>query len=96
VTVSGYAMAGDDRRVARVDVSADGGRSWVQALLDTELSPWSWRRWRATLHLPPGRAEVTARAWDNAAGVQPESEAQIWNPKGYVNTAWARLCFTAE
>jgi sulfite oxidase len=37
---------------------------------------------------------VTARAWDNAGGVQPESEAQLWNPKGYANTAWARLRFT--
>src|SRR5262249_14586536 len=28
-TVQGYALAGGDRRVARVDVSADGGRTWV-------------------------------------------------------------------
>lgn len=94
VTVTGYALAGDDRQVARVDVSADGGRSWVLAGLDTGLSPWSWRRWRATLDLPPGRAEVTVRAWDTAGDVQPESEAQLWNPKGYANTAWARLRFT--
>ena len=94
VTVTGYAVAGDDRLVARVDVSADGGLSWVQARLDPGLSPWSWRRWRATLRLPPGHAEITARAWDNAAGVQPESEAQLWNPKGYANTAWARLSLT--
>jgi sulfite oxidase len=95
VTVTGYAVAGDERQVARVDVSADGGLSWVQARLEEELSPWSWRRWRATLQLPPGHAEVTARAWDTAAGVQPESLAQVWNPQGYANTAWARLRFTA-
>jgi sulfite oxidase len=94
VTVTGYALAGDERQVARVDVSADGGLSWVQARLDEELSPWSWRRWRATLQLPPGHAEVTARAWDTAAGVQPENPAQLWNPQGYANTAWARLSFT--
>lgn len=94
VTVTGYAVAGDGRRVARVDVSADGGLSWVQARLGEELGPWSWRRWRATLQLPPGRAEVTARAWDSAASVQPESPAQLWNPQGYANTAWPRLSFT--
>ncbi len=94
VTVSGYALTGDDRRVVRVDVSTDGGRSWRQASLDTELGPWSWRRWRATLDLAPGPVEVTARAWDSAADVQPESEAQLWNPKGYANTAWARIAFT--
>lgn len=30
-----------------------------------------------------------------AGDVQPETEAQLWNPKGYANTAWARLRFTA-
>jgi sulfite oxidase len=94
VTVSGYALAGDDRRVVRVDISADEGRSWRQARLGEELSPWSWRRWEGTLDLAPGPAEVTARAWDSAASVQPESAAQLWNPKGYANNAWARLSFT--
>ena len=94
VTVAGYALAGDDRRVARVDISADGGHSWRQASLENELSPWSWRLWRATLDLPPGHADVTVRAWDSAASVQPESEADLWNPKGYVNNAWARLRLT--
>jgi sulfite oxidase len=94
VTVTGYAVAGDERQVARVDVSADGGLSWIQARLSEELSPWSWRRWQATLQLPPGHAEVTARAWDTAASVQPESPAELWNPQGYANTAWARLSLT--
>jgi sulfite oxidase len=94
VTVTGYALAGDDRRIARVDVSADGGATWCQAALAEQASPWSWRRWHATLRLPPGPAEVTVRAWDSAAAVQPENEAHLWNPKGYVNNAWARLGFT--
>ena len=94
VTVAGYALAGDDRRVARVDISADGGHSWRQASLAKEPSPWSWRRWHATLDLPPGQADVSVRAWDSAASVQPESEANLWNPKGYVNNAWARLRLT--
>jgi sulfite oxidase len=91
VTVAGYALAGDDRRVARVDISADGGRSWHQASLEKELSPWSWRRWHATLDLPAGQTDVTVRAWDNGANLQPENEADLWNPKGYINNARARL-----
>lgn len=94
VTVAGYAVAGDDRQVVRVDVSPDGGRSWHQAVLAEETGSWSWRRWHVTLPLPPGPAEVTVRAWDSAANVQPESAAQLWNPKGYANNSWARLCFT--
>jgi sulfite oxidase len=96
VTVAGYALAGDDRRVARVDVSADEGRSWHQASLGKELSPWSWRRWHATLDLPVGQAGIAVRAWDNGASVQPDNEADLWNPKGYVNNARARLRLTVE
>ncbi len=95
VTVAGYAIAGDERTVARVDVSPDGGRGWLQARLEEEHGPWSWRRWRATLVLPPGRAEIIARAWDSAAGLQPQSAAQLWNPQGYANTAWPRLTLIA-
>jgi sulfite oxidase len=94
VTVAGYAVAGDGRQVARVDVSCDGGHTWRRAILGEELSPWSWRRWHVTLPLPAGPAEVTVRAWDSAAEAQPESAAQRWNPKGYANNAWARSRFT--
>lgn len=94
VTVAGYALAGDDRRVARVDISADGGWSWRQANLETELSPWSWRRWHATLDLPAGQADIAVRAWDNSASLQPENEADLWNPRGYVNNSRARLRIT--
>ena len=92
--VTGYAFAGDDRGIARVDVSCDGGRSWQQADLDDEAGPWAWRHWHAVIDLPAGETEITVRAWDTAAAVQPESAAQLWNPKGYVNNSWARLRVT--
>jgi sulfite oxidase len=92
--VTGYAFAGDDRGVARVDVSVDGGDSWVQAELGEQVSPWAWRHWRAVLDLRRGDVVVTARAWDTAAAVQPESARQLWNPKGYVNNSWARIHLT--
>lgn len=95
-TVSGYALAGDDRGIARVDVSLDGGGSWRQADLDENPGPWSWRHWQLALDLPPGELDITARAWDTAAAVQPESAAHLWNPKGYVNNAWAHVRVTAR
>ena len=94
VIIAGYALAGEHRHVARVDISADAGRTWHQATLDQEDSPWSWRRWRATIDLAAGQADIAVRAWDNGANVQPGSEADLWNPKGYVNNAWARLRLT--
>lgn len=94
--VTGYALAGDDREICRVDVSTDGGRGWRQAELLGDLGPWCWRRWRTTVELSEGPAEIVARAWDSAAGTQPEDPANLWNPKGYVNSAWARVAVTAR
>ncbi len=96
VQVSGYAFAGDDRSIARVETSIDGGRTWTQAELLEDLGPWAWRRWRSRLALEPGPAEVVARAWDSSAATQPEDPAHLWNPKGYVNNAWARITLTVQ
>ena len=87
VEVRGYAFAGGDRYVARVDVSVDGGTSWTQAELLDNLGRWAWRHWRSTFDLGPGDHELLVRAWDSSAATQPDDEAGLWNPKGYVNNA---------
>jgi sulfite oxidase len=92
----GYAFAGGERHVTRVEVSTDGGACWTAAGLDADLGPWAWRLWRAALELEPGRHELLARAWDSAAATQPEHAASVWNPKGYVNNAWARVTVEAR
>lgn len=79
-----------------MDVSADGGTTWVHADLNAPDNPWTWQHWRASLTLPAGETELLARAWDSAAAVQPESPATVWNPKGYANNAWARLHVTCD
>ena len=75
-----------------MDVSLDGGRSRVQADLDEQVSPWTWRHWRSTVDRPAGGVEITARAWDTSAAAQPEPPVHLWNPKDYVcyvNNSWA-------
>jgi sulfite oxidase len=94
--ITGYAFAGDGRGVARVEVSLDRGATWVQAVLDEPVSPWSWRLWRATLDLPAGPLDIVVRAWDTSAALQPELAEQLWNPKGYVNNSWAHIRITAR
>jgi sulfite oxidase len=91
IEVRGYAFAGGERHVARVDVSVDGGVDWSQAELLEDLGRWAWRQWRAVLSLPPGEHEIIVRAWDSSAATQPEDDAALWNPKGYVNNARPRV-----
>jgi len=91
VEVRGYAFAGGERDVARVDVSLDGGASWAQAELLEDLGVWAWRHWRITLDLTPGDHEVLVRAWDTSAATQPEDEGALWNPGGYANNARPRV-----
>jgi sulfite oxidase len=96
IELRGYALAGGKRRIARVDVSRDGGTSWIQADLLDDQGPWTWRLWRAQLELPTGHHEIVARAWDDAAQTQPERPETVWNPKGYANSSWARIQLHAD
>jgi len=95
VEVRGYAFAGGDRHVARVDVSTDSGQSWSEAELVDDLGRWAWRHWSIMLNLTPGEHQILVRAWDSSAATQPEDEAGLWNPKGYVNNARPRITVRA-
>ena len=96
VEIRGYAFAGGDRSVTRVDVSTDDGRLWRQAELLDDLGRWAWRHWRIALQLSPGEHEILVRAWDSSAATQPDDESGLWNPKGYVNNARPRIRVHAQ
>ena len=95
VTVQGYAMAGG-RRIARVDVSCDGGGKWVQAELTNEAGCWGWTLWKASFQLKPGKHQLIVRAMDTSANTQPRDVSQVWNFKGYMNNAWHRVNIEVE
>jgi sulfite oxidase len=86
--VRGYALAGGERVVVRVEVSADGGGSWTEASLLGDGGPGTWRFWEATLGLSPGSHRIVARAFDSGGGTQPASVGEVWNFLGYANNAW--------
>ncbi|MGC5781193.1 molybdopterin-dependent oxidoreductase [Methylobacterium sp. NFXW15] len=89
--VRGYAVSGD-RAVVRVDVSGNGGRSWVQADLEQEAdAPFAWTFWSTDLDLPPGEHELAVRAWDAAGQTQPALPDETWNHKGYLCACWHRV-----
>jgi sulfite oxidase len=94
IRVRGYAVAGGDRRIERVEVSADEGRSWAGASLTQEDGPGAWKFWEATLGLSPGPHEIVARAFDSGGETQPGSVGEVWNFQGYANNAWHRVTIT--
>lgn len=91
ILVEGYAIASGSHRIERVELSNDGGATWVQAELLESQSPWAWRFWQSQLELNKGSCEIIVRSWDCAGNTQPEDARSIWNFKGYMNNSWHRI-----
>ncbi len=91
ILVKGYAMSGGGRIISRVDVSIDGGETWVIAKITEGAHKWAWTFWEVELDLESGNHELIARAFDSAANSQPEEVKHVWNFKGYMNNAWHRI-----
>jgi DMSO/TMAO reductase YedYZ molybdopterin-dependent catalytic subunit len=73
--VAGVAFAGN-RGIQAVEWSADGGRSWSQAQLETPLSPLTWVRWTASwTPAQAGNHVLVVRARDGHGQLQPHDEA---------------------
>jgi DMSO/TMAO reductase YedYZ molybdopterin-dependent catalytic subunit len=71
VRVDGFAWAGP-AGVRTVEVSADGGTTWLRADFVGETSPNAWRAWKAEVPVqPPARITLMARATDNDGRQQP-------------------------
>ncbi|HYT92244.1 MAG TPA: sulfite oxidase [Gemmataceae bacterium] len=67
----GVAWAGPEA-VARVEVSADGGRTWAEAELMGPRAPYSWTLWEYLWEVAtPGDYTILARATSATGRVQP-------------------------
>jgi sulfite oxidase len=82
VHIVGAAWAGE-AEVTRVEVSADGGRTWVPAQLGRDQARYAWRFFEyAWKPAKPGAYTLMSRATDSQGRVQPAQGA--WNPSGYL------------
>lgn len=92
--VQGYAVASGvpGAAIASVEVSSDGGATWVPARLPGKEAPFAWRLWTVELELAAGDRTLVVRATDSAGGRQPERP--VWTPKGYGNNGWHRVPIT--
>lgn len=74
--VSGIAWTGAGR-IRRVEVSADGGKSWADAALDEHVLPKCLTRFRAAWKWDGGPAIIMSRAIDELGNVQPTRSAVL-------------------
>lgn len=70
--IAGWTFAGR-RGISKVEVSTDNGKSWQDALLESQRAPNTWLRW-AHIWQPQkaGRFGVKARAYDSTGTPQIE------------------------
>jgi len=71
--ISGVAYSGDGR-IAKVLVSADGGKSWGEAAIDEPRLPKAFTRFSMAWRWDGGPAILQSRAWDEGGHVQPTRE----------------------
>lgn len=88
--LSGVAFSGGGAAISAVEVTTDGGSTWVKAELEVAGSPYGFQVFRHAWTPPgPGRFTVAARATDTRGRGQPEVAA--WNPSGYLHNAIEHL-----
>jgi sulfane dehydrogenase subunit SoxC len=68
--ISGVAYSGAGR-IAKVMVSADGGKSWAEAALQAPVLDKAFTRFQMPWQWDGGPAVLQSRAWDEAGNVQP-------------------------
>ncbi|XP_077227372.1 sulfite oxidase-like isoform X2 [Tasmannia lanceolata] len=72
ITISGYAVSGGGRGIERVDISVDGGKTWMEASKyqksgmqyiadDLNSDKWAWVLFKAEVDIPDN-AEIIAKA----------------------------------
>jgi DMSO/TMAO reductase YedYZ molybdopterin-dependent catalytic subunit len=80
--------------ISAVEVSVDGGETWVGAALEPPPDPAAWSRWTYGWTARPGDRELACRARDEEGNEQPlEPE---WNVGGYANNAVQRVMVTVR
>ena len=90
--ISGLAYSANGR-IAKVMVSADGGRTWGVAALQGPVLPKAFTRFRMPWRWSGGPVVLQSRAWDEGGNVQPtraefvarrgETKTPITNPFGF-------------
>jgi sulfane dehydrogenase subunit SoxC len=74
--IAGLAWSGNGA-IQKVEVSADGGRTWAEAALSTPVLPRALTRFRMAWKWNGAPSVLKSRAADNAGAVQPTRDALV-------------------
>jgi len=85
---------GGDTGVARVDFSADAGKTWQPAQLGRDEGQYSFRQWQAEFTAPARGDHVLMVRCTNSAGVA-QPDAPNWNPSGFMRNVIEATPITA-
>ncbi|KAJ0987171.1 hypothetical protein J5N97_005527 [Dioscorea zingiberensis] len=96
-TMRGYAYSGGGKKVTRVEITLDGGETWLVCSVDHPEKPnkygryWCWCFWSVEVEVLDllGAKEIAVRAWDETLNTQPEK--LIWNVMGMMNNCWFKV-----
>jgi len=69
-SVWGFAWTGGSV-IKKVELSADGGRTWSETKLENAPGPLTWVRWSYRWMAAPGDHALMSRAFDQAGHGQP-------------------------
>ncbi len=83
VTITGVAFNDGEAKITRVEVSTDGGKTWMDAEIKEGMSPWAWQHWSVKAKLGSGKNMLVSRATDALGRSQPIDGLARWNPRGY-------------
>ena len=76
--ISGIAWSGSGK-IRRVEISADGGKSWADAALDRHVLSKCLTRFRSAWQWDGGPAVLKSRATDEGGNIQPTRDVVMEN-----------------
>ena len=79
IVVEGFAVATFSEDITRVELSLDGGQTWMETELSDDPLPGVWRFWRKRINPPPGKYVLVIRAVDTSADLGSSDADPAWH-----------------
>ena len=91
VSIKGVALSGGraGERLSRVEISVDGGDTWLPTTITSPVRDFCWIHWSAEISLTAKQESILVRATGSSGESQPRETP--WNVKGYQYNGWHKV-----